>query len=523
MAISNSIENFKMEKNEKFISKVNSLNTYIYKNYQTAKKIVEFKKSENDYIVDKEENIINLSKIKLSKGNKICIDFGNHYVGYFSFTLSSVGSPADAPAYLLLKFAEHICEIAEDSSDYNGDISSSWIQEERIHVDMIPSVVNLPRRYAFRYVEITVLDTSPKYSVVIDNPICETVSSGNKESVENVIIEDNELKRIDEVSLKTMEDCMQEVFEDGPKRDRRLWLGDLRLQALTNYETFHNNDLVKKCLYLFAGLTQNEGRVGACLFHKPNLLVDDTSLFDYSLFFVSCLHDYYVHTEDRETLLELWDTAYKQIELSYKELDNRGVVIDKETWWCFVDWHDELNKQASAQAIFIYTLKQALYLSEVLNDKHRKNIIHEVLNRTIEGAKQYLWDNDLKFFISGKNKQVSWASQVWFVLADILSLEENIDLLKRLKIKNPDIRMITPYMNHHYVDALVQCQMLEEAKTYIKYYWGGMVKENADCFWELFDPENKYVSPYGSRIINSYCHAWSCTPSLFIRKYFTKK
>lgn len=29
-------------------------------------------------------------------------------------------------------------------------------------------------------------------------------------------------------------DCMQSVFEDGPKRDRRLWLGDLRLQALAS-------------------------------------------------------------------------------------------------------------------------------------------------------------------------------------------------------------------------------------------------------------------------------------------------
>ena len=28
------------------------------------------------------------------------------------------------------------------------------------------------------------------------------------------------------------------------------WLGDLRLQALANYGTFRNFDLVKRCLYL---------------------------------------------------------------------------------------------------------------------------------------------------------------------------------------------------------------------------------------------------------------------------------
>ena len=65
--------------------------------------------------------------------------------------------------------------------------------------------------------------------------------------------------------------------------------GDLRLQALTNYETFKNYDLVKRCLYLFAGLTQNEHHVAPACSCRPAPMVDDTSLFDYacSLFPVS--------------------------------------------------------------------------------------------------------------------------------------------------------------------------------------------------------------------------------------------
>ena len=31
------------------------------------------------------------------------------------------------------------------------------------------------------------------------------------------------LRRIDEVSLATLRDCMQEVYEDGPRRDQRVW------------------------------------------------------------------------------------------------------------------------------------------------------------------------------------------------------------------------------------------------------------------------------------------------------------
>ena len=34
-----------------------------------------------------------------------------------------------------------------------------------------------------------------------------------------------------------------------------------------------------------------------------------------------------------------------------------------------------------------------------------------------------------------------------------------------------------------------------------------------------FDPEKPGYSPYGSPIVNSYCHAWSCTPVYLIKKY----
>ena len=32
---------------------------------------------------------------------------------------------------------------------------------------------------------------------------------------------------------------------------------------------------------------------------------------------------------------------------------------------------------------------------------------------------------------------------------------------------------------------------------------------------------NPSESPYGGTIVNSYCHAWSCGPAYFLRKYFT--
>ncbi|MBZ7490789.1 Bacterial alpha-L-rhamnosidase, partial [Klebsiella michiganensis] len=112
---------------------------------------------------------------------------------------------------------------------------------------------------------------------------------------------DPQLRAIDNVAVLTLQNCMQEVFEDGPKRDRRLWLGDLRLQALVNDVTFARHDLVRRCLYLFAGHTREDGMVSANVFVQPDVIADDTFLFDYSLFFVDVLYNYLQSAEDMAT------------------------------------------------------------------------------------------------------------------------------------------------------------------------------------------------------------------------------
>ncbi len=518
MAITNKIENFHMEINQAFLDKAEALAPALITTETRPAGVVEIAPCGQDYAAREIAQGFAQSG-PLGRGNRICLDFGDHRVGYVSFTLTPVGSPQDAPACLRLRFGEIPYELTVGLADYQGEISSSWIQEELIHVDVLPVRVRLPRRYAFRYLELTVMDTSPKYRVVLSDVVCAAVTSAERGKLLPLNTGDPEFIALDRVSLKTMEDCMQSVFEDGPKRDRRLWLGDLRLQAQTTYVTFQNNDLVKRCLYLFAALTQNEGRVGACLFLEPRPQVDDTALFDYALFFVSTLHDYYAATGDRETLEELFPTAERQLELALRELDSRGIVTDKDTWWCFLDWGEGLNKQAGAQAILIYTLKQGAAMAEWLGDSEKAVDYGRTAGRLSQAALDFLWDGEQGFFVSGDQRQVSWASQVWFALAKVLAPEENARLLERLMACNPSIPLVTPYAYHYFVEALMENGFKVQAISAIKGYWGEMLREGADTFWELFDPDDRYASPYGCRAINSFCHAWSSTPAYFIRKY----
>ena len=452
----------------------------------------------------------------LARGDTVTFDFGTHLVGYVALCFGFQGFHPDAPAWLQLRFAEREYELQEDIDSYKGTISKSWIQTEQLHVDVIPSRMELPRRYAFRYLQLKVLDTSARFRLTIDDIVCTAVTSADDAGLLPYEAEPR-LKALDAAACLTLRECMQDVFEDGPKRDRRLWMGDLRMQALANYETYRNYDLVKRCLYLFAGDTLEGGLVGGCLFTAPEVRVDYSIMFDYPLFFIPTLLDYYKASGDSDTLRELAPTAFRQLELLEKCFDSDDLAMDTDILgWCFVDWADGLNKQASAQGIYLYCLKAATEMAEILEEEVLAETFRDRYARR-KAAAELLWDEDSGFYISGSGRQVSWASQVWMTLGGA----EHADAALLARLKGTDaVRMVTPYMYHNYVDALLTAGAREEAFRCLTEYWGGMLDQGADTFWELYDPENPDVSPYGGTIINSYCHAWSCAPAYFLRKYF---
>ena len=452
----------------------------------------------------------------LNQGESCTYDFGNHYTGKLEIKVSSKGSHQDAPVFVKFKFCEVQSEIDEDVKDYHGWISSSWIQEEYLHIDELPAEIELPRRYAFRYVKIQVLGMSSKHSLVINELCAKATSCANLNAPSAKAI-----NQIDKVALRTLSECMQKEFEDGPKRDRRLWIGDLRLQALTNYETYKNYDLVKRCLYLFAGTSNKEGRVSACVFTSPKVEADDTYMFDYSLFFPCILLDYYNATRDTDTLSELYPTALRQIELcgELNYFDNNSVIRDRdELGWCFLDWNLALNKQAGAQAIYIYAVKKCLKIAEILK-KDTNFLKNEAENKT-QAAISAFFDEKKGLFVSGKNRQISYAVNVWFCLAQVFDKEKNQQILQKLTESEEALKPVTPYMYHHYIQALIDAEEKDKAFQLMNSYWGGMVNSGADTFYELYNPENPEESPYGAAAVNSYCHAWSCTPAYFLRKYF---
>ena len=101
--------------------------------------------------------------------------------------------------------------------------------------------------------------------------------------------------------------------------------------------------------------------------------------------------------------------------------------------------------------------------------------------RIVAGIRAF-YDKELGAFVSGKQRQISFASNVWMVLAQVFDKRENREILSRLPALDA-LPMVTPYMYHHYVLALIESGLGAEARLSMDAYWGAMVDDGADTFY----------------------------------------
>jgi len=316
---------------------------------------------------------------------------------------------------------------------------------------------------------------------------------------------------------------MQTVLEDGPKRDRRLWIGDLRLQALANYVSSNNADIIKRSLYLLAYCAREDGLLTATFFERPAPLPQKWNCcIDYALLYNVTLLEYLNQYEDMQTANYLWAVALRQTEIALQYVtDGLFTAEDAGGWWRFFDWSEGLDKSAAMQGCLIYAFEKTAELAQKLGkEKEAKNLQKHVATFRKAAMKAY-YDKERKVF-KAKSGQLSYASQIWMILGGVVKGKEANNLLKRMAENSEMIKPRSPYLYHYYLEALYLCGENEKIKEVIEEYWGGMISKGADTFWEVYDPADEYLTPYKrggdyDYLVNSYCHAWSCTPIYFLR------
>ena len=460
-----------------------------------------------------------LYKESFKPRKEVILDLGDHYTGYFSMRVEHMGLPADAPLRFRLTFAEVPAELNTSFDPYSGSLSRAWLQDEVITVMRLPQEVKVERRLACRYVKIELLAQSYYDFTFADfNFRAETSAHGAVPALSENI--DPMIKKINEIGLKTLAECMQTVYEDGPKRDQRLWIGDLYLEALANAYSYKNHDLTKRCLYLLAGLADEEGFLHATVYEypKPEPQTNQHTM-DYSLLYGVALLEYLKETGDRATAEELWPVVKYQVEFARTYLKDWVYDVDKQpSWWLVFDWKDDLNRAAPIQGLMTFAIDKSYELACLLGREAEVKEWPSVVRSMRKASRERFYDKSRGVILSGGG-QVSYLSQVWMILSETLSAKEGARALEYVLSDSTTCYPGSPYAYHYLIEAMLQCGMNERARELLVSYWGGMIEKGADTFWEVYDPNDDKKSPYGFYPVNSYCHAWSCTPVYFINKY----
>ena len=474
-------------------------------------------------------DINDLYSKSFKKKKEVIVDFGKHLVGNVSFKIKDIGPMQDAVLRFKVTFGEIPSDLGLPVEPYTGSLSRGWMQDFQCDVSY-DGCYTFNRRITARYMKIEAVGTSIYSDFCFDNITFEATTSAGKSKAQLASTTPQIFKDIARVSENTLKDCMQGVFEDGPKRDQRLWMGDLYLEALANTASFKEYNVTKRCLYLLAGLANpDNGLLYSNMVEYPKPHAQQTFFVDYALSYILTLNDYLKATGDTETARDLWPVVKNQINtILAKAIDNNHLYANTGYQYkgmmvsiVFFDWAPvTLDNHAAIQGLLAHSIDCAYNIAKVIGKTDDVKAYPATAKQLRKAGYKAYWDAKKQIVVSGKERQESYTATSWAVLGDLIKGNEAQKAIRNVMQSNTAIKPGTPYANHFLVAAMLHCGMNSEAKKYVEDYWGGMVRLGADTFWEYYVPDNHLFSSYnGYTLLNSYCHAWTCTPIYFIVNY----
>ena len=317
--------------------------------------------------------------------------------------------------------------------------------------------------------------------------------------------------------------CMQEQIWDAPKRDRAMWMGDLQISGQVINNVFLDRFLMELTMRDLREAAQG-GRPATAL---PVSYINNTgfgSIPGYSNAWYCGLADFYRHTGALGYIRSQHQLMLSMLRYIKQGFNRKNIFVNKHKGWCFVDWAYTntsslgalgTNSPQSYTATDLYTcwaVRRAVFLLNAIGDK-------------TNAAKYARWDRRItlaarKYLANPRTHTFTNLRQVNAMAVDshVADARQRAAIYARiLGPKCPSWKQIaTPYYNDFVIFALSHLGHTHQALNFVRYYWGGMIREGATTFWEHYDPswpKKHFHLHLNDDIGNGYsvslCHGWS--------------
>ncbi len=342
------------------------------------------------------------------------------------------------------------------------------------------------------------------------------------------------LNRIWYTGAYTAHLCMQERIWDGPKRDRAQWMGDLQVSGGVISDVFLDHFLMQ--------LTMNDLRrkaQGGRPADQPPVN-DVNGIPGYSCAWIVGLADYYRHTGALTYVKSQHEMLLSMLRYMKTSFGPENLFTDRHNHRLFIDWSPPFPwkvfhnpKSPSCMATDLYTclaVKDGVFLLRAIGDAAQARRWLNWYDEIVSAARRYLANRNGTFT---NIRQVN-AMAIYSGVAD--RFERRAIYRRILAPRNPAWRQIaTPYYNYYVICALGRLGRTREALNFIRRYWGGMLREGATTFWEVYTETPRPVPsarpaqrrgvasgflPAGLTMYrNSLCHGWSAGVTNFLTAY----
>jgi hypothetical protein len=442
------------------------------------------------------------SVLPSSQGDvELCYDLGEQSVGFFELECS-----ADAGVIIDLYAVEYITSDHRVQQTINNRNGLRYITRAgRNHF------ISLKRR-AGRYLFITLRNQPSPIQFRLVRVIESTYPVETKAFFD---CSDPRLRKVWEISARTLKLCMEDTFTDCPLYEQTHWVGDARNEAIFALDTYGATDIALRCLRLTAQSLERYPIVGA---QVPSCW--DMILPAWSFLWGIAVWDLFFYTGDRNILDELWPAMLRNIQGAEQMLDKNDLFHGK--FWNMFDWtgvDDHHETVLHNSLLMVGAVDAAEKMAAVLNDSTSLRWLKDLRTR-LTAAINHWWDPTRQSYPDSilenglPSSSICQHTSFLALLYEVVSKENQAAALKNSLDRRPDMVQVgSPFAMMYLYEALQKYGQWQAILDSIYTNYLPMLEAGATTVWEVFPSSGDRPQGFPTR---SHTHAWSSAPLHFL-------
>jgi len=427
--------------------------------------------------------------------NYYLFDLGAEEVGYFTIKVAS-----QLQQKLTVCYGEHIVDGKVRRKIDTRDFSVELIVKKGV-----TEYTNYFRRLGLRYLEIhTEHPVEIEYASVL--PCLYPLNKIEKHFADSLA------QQIYDTSVRTLELCMHEHYEDCPWREQALYTMDSRNQMLCGYYAFKEFKFPRSNLYMMSKDNRSDGLLSICTPTKNDLTIPS-----FTLHYFTEVYEYSVYSKDLTLVKEILPKLKSVISVFINRIqDGLAVSFSGKNHWNFYEWtegmsgklgeDDSPGAEAALNCLISIALQNLEKICELINDSGGYARIATELNQNIH---KVFFDKDCGLIANKpQSDEFSELVNALAILCGAVSEAEAKSICRVLASDNK-LTKVTLSMKCFKYDALIKVDK-EKYRDFIlsdiKRTYKTMLDAGATSFWETEKGESDFDNA------GSLCHGWSAIP-----------